>query len=183
MKELELTPEVGGWLWADWGDGKAWIRFGKDKRDKLTRIVELHVLDPTPEKLRRLPLRRIHAAATMRGAGLVQLMLALGINEDPPPGMLSQPPRRGQGQKLERRFRLKRPAGRRLGDEFYKDVAHAYQSAFALGLSPRKAIVQDTGAADATVAAWIMGARKRGHLPPAKPGKVSAQPLGEDVGG
>jgi hypothetical protein len=39
---------------------------------------------------------------------------------------------------------------------------------------PRKTIVADTGAADATVAAWIMQARKRGFLPPAEPGKVSA---------
>jgi hypothetical protein len=177
VKELELTPAVGGWLWADWVDGKAWVRFGKDKRDRLTRVRELHVLDPTPEKLRLVPLRRIHAAATMRGAGLIQLMLARGFNEEPPPGMLSKPPS-GRGHKLERRYRLTRPAGKRLDDSFYRNVAYAYQSAVAFGVNPRKAIVEDTGAADATVAAWVMEARKRDYLPDAKPGKVSAKPLG-----
>lgn len=172
MQQMTLTPAPGGWLHADWGDGKAWVRFGKDKRDRLTRVTELHVLDPSPAALGRVPLNRIHAAATMRGAGLVQLMLAAGINDDPPPSMFSKPP--AKGMDLARRFRLKRPAGKRLDDAFYRDVAHAYQSAVAFGLNPRKAIVEDTGAADATVAGWVLKARKRGHLPPAQPGKVSA---------
>jgi len=38
MDEITLTPAVGGWLHADWGTGKAWIRLGKDRKDKLTRI-------------------------------------------------------------------------------------------------------------------------------------------------
>ncbi len=174
MKPLKLTPAVGGWLHADWGDGKAWVRFARDKRDKLTRITELHTLDPSPEALRRIPLKRIQAAATMRGAGLVQLMLAIGINEEPPPGMFTTNPPVAAGQKLERRYRLKRPAGKRLDDSFYRDVAHAYQSAVAFGLNPRKAIVDDTGKADATVAGWVLEARKRRHLPKAQRGKVSA---------
>jgi hypothetical protein len=172
MKEIKLTPSVGGWVHADWGDGGAWVRFAKDKRDRLTRIAELHVSDPTPAKLRRVPLRRIHAAATMRGAGLVQLMLAIGINEQPPPGMLSQQP--SQGMKLEHRYKLRWKPRTRIDDDFLADVAHAYQSAVAFGLNPRKAIVEDTGAADATVAGWIVEARRRDKLPKARPGKVSA---------
>jgi hypothetical protein len=172
MKPLKLTPAAGGWVHADWGDGKAWVRFAKDRRDKLTRITELHVSDPSPGSLRRIPLKRIQAAATMRGAGLVQLMLAAGINEQPPPDMFSAPVPKGMD--LSRRFRLKRPAGKRLDDAFYKDVAHAYQSAVAFGFNPRKAIVEDTGAADATVAGWVLEARKRRYLPKARPGRVSA---------
>jgi len=107
----------------------------------------------------------------MRGAGLVQLMLAAGFHQEPPPDMFTKPP--PKGIKLEPRFRLTRPAGKRLDDGFYRDVAHAYQSAVALGLRPRQAIVGDTGAADATVAGWIIEARKRGYLPPAEPGKVT----------
>jgi hypothetical protein len=172
MKELKLTPQQGGWLHADWGDGKAWVRFGKDKRDRLTRITEIRVLDPTPDSLRRVPLRRIHAAVTMRGAGLVQLALAIGLDKEPPADVFTTTPE--ESLTLDKRYRLERPAGKRLDDEFYKNVAHAYQSAVAVGLNPRQAIVEDTGSADATVANWVMQARKRGHLPPAKPGKVSA---------
>ena len=170
--ELTFTPAVGGWLHADWGDGNVWIRLAMDRHNKLTRISEIHLMDPTPERLRRVPLKRIHAAATMRGAGLLQLMLAAGINETPPPDMFNKPVK--GGQKLERRFRLQRPAGKLLDDSFYRDVAHAYQSAIAFGLRPRKAIVADTGAADATVAGWVLEARKRGHLPKGQAGKVTA---------
>jgi len=172
MKPLKLTPAAGGWLLADWGDGKAWLRFGKDKRNRLTRITELHTLNPSSDSIRRIPLKRIHAAATMRGAALVQLMLAKGFDEEPPLNMFTN--RAPKGLELSRRHKLKRPTGKRLDDSFYKDVAHAYQSAVAFGLNPRKAIVDDTGAADATVAGWVMKARKRNFLPPAEPGKVTA---------
>ena len=179
MKEIRLTPAVGGWLHADWGDGRAWVRFGKDKRDRLTRITELHISDaPSPEKLRRVPLRRIHSAATMRGAGLVQLLLALGINEEPPPGMLSTSPAPDAGIRYQR-YRLKWKPRTRIDDAFLADVAHAYQSAVAFGLNPRKAIVDDTGAADATVAGWVLEARRRGHLPKTTSGRVSVSGHGK----
>lgn len=73
------------------------------------------------------------------------------------------------------RYKLRRPAKRKLGPEFYANVGTAYRAAVARGMQPRKAIVEDTGAADATVAKWIMEARKRGYLPPAEPGKVSVR--------
>jgi len=171
VKPIRLTPSSGGWLYADWGEGKAWVRLDKDRLNRLTRIAELHVLKPTPERLRRIPLPRIEAAATMRGAGLVQLLLAAGINDAPPD--LSKPPPEGSLD-LTRRYRLKRPSGKRLDDGFYQDVAHAYQSAVAFGLRPRRAIVDDTGAADATVAGWVLKARKLGYLPRAQAGRVSA---------
>jgi hypothetical protein len=99
-------------------------------------------------------------------------MLAMGFNQEPPPDMFTKAV--PAGPKLFRRYRLKRPARKRLDDGFYRDVAHAYQSAVAFGLNPRKAIVTDTGVADATAAGWVLEARRRGHLPPAEPGKVSA---------
>jgi hypothetical protein len=75
------------------------------------------------------------------------------------------------------------PARKRLQvGSIFAEVAHSYQNAVALGLNPRKAVAEDTGAADATVAGWIMEARnpERGHLPPAERGKISAAPLGAD---
>jgi hypothetical protein len=139
---------------------------GSDTR----RITELHLLNPSRQKLARVPLNRIHAAATMRAAGFVELMLAIGFDQEPPD--FSKPPK--HGMKLERRYKLKRPPGKKLDDDFYKNVGHAYQSAVAFGFHPRQAIVADTGAADATVAAWVGEARRRSHQPPAQPGKVSA---------
>jgi hypothetical protein len=177
MQPLRLTPREGGWIGADWGDGQAWLRFAKDERNRLTRIIELHVLDPTPETLRRVPLNRIHAAVTMRGAGLVQIALALGLDKQPPPQMFSTPIPSESSLRLDDRFRLKRPAGKRLDDNFYEDVAHAYKAALAVGLNPRKALVTDTGAADATVAGWIMKARRAGYLAETSRGKVTAEPL------
>ena len=44
---------------------------------------------PTPEKLRKIPLNRIHAAVTMRGAGVVQLALAMRFKEEPTPDMFT----------------------------------------------------------------------------------------------
>ena len=101
-------------------------------------------------------------------------MLAVGLKKEPPPEIFTKRPT--QSLTLKNRYRLKRPAGKRLDDEFFKNVAHAYQSAISFGLNPRKAIVEDTGAADATVAGWVGQARKRRHLPPAEPGKVSGLP-------
>jgi hypothetical protein len=173
MDSLTLTPGPGGWIHADWKKGRAWLRLAKDEQDRLTRISELHVSDPTQITIRRIPLHRIHAAITMRGAGPLQVALAIRINEDVPASLLSAAPPSG-GAALERRYRLTRPTRRRLDDAFYRDVAHAYQSAIAFGDHPRKAIVADTGKSDATVASWVMEARRRGYLPQTEPGKVTA---------
>ena len=169
---LKVSPAPGGWLHADWGNGKAWVRFDLDEHNKLTRITEVRVLDPTPDSLRRIPLARIQNAATARGAGLVQVMLAVGFNQEPPPEMF----RAFSSEVIDdpRRYRLKRPAGRKLDDAFFANVARAYRDAVTRGLNPRQTLSADTGSAPDTVAGWIGDARKRGHLPPASPGKVSA---------
>ena len=174
--DLKLTPAPGGWIHADWGDGRAWVRFGLDEENRLTRPTEVHVLEPTAERLRRVPLGRIQAAVTARGSGLIQFMLAVGINTEPPPGMLSTPPDKF-GEFVEKhkpRYRLKRPAGRRLDDTFFANVALAYRDAASRMLNPRQTIAADTGAAPDTVAGWVQEARRRGHLPPGQPGKVTA---------
>jgi hypothetical protein len=169
---LTLAPSVGGWLLATWADGRAWVRFAKDEHDKLTQLVELHVLDPTPEKLRHIPLRRIQTAVTSKGALRVQSMLAAGLNKPVPAEMFTA----FRGRPLEEppRYRLKRPARRKRDDRFFKNVARCYTDAAIRGLPPRKAIVVDTGVADATAGAWVLEARRRGFLPPTEPGKVSS---------
>jgi hypothetical protein len=170
MEPLTLTPGPGGWCFANWGVGQAWVRFARDEQNQLTRIVEVHTSDPSD--VRRIPLGRIQAAATMRGAGLVQLILAMGIDQDPPVSMFSTPPEGGMTP--EQRYRLTRPPGKRLGKAFYESVAEAYKSALAFGLNPRQTMVEDTGATDSTVSGWITKARELHYLPKGQPGKATA---------
>ena len=73
------------------------------------------------------------------------------------------------------RVRLERPPGKRLGDDFYRQVAAAYLDAVSRGLKPRKALQKDTDAAQDTVAGWIKRAREKGYLPRAAPGKVGGR--------
>jgi hypothetical protein len=178
MKPMKLTPAAGGWLHADWGDGSAWLRFDHSRdRDglvRLGRIAEIRVKNPSQEGLRRVPLKRIEAAAGVSGDTYISGMLKSRIDKAPLPEVLDSPPTRELAKSLARRYRLKRPEGKRLDRDFYRDVARAYQSAVASGMNPRKAIVEDTGAADATAAGWVLEARKLGFLPKTTSGKVSA---------
>ena len=112
------------------------------------RIVDLHIKNPTPAALRSLSLTRVELAAN-----------ALGVIDD---------------AMSKTRFRLKRPKGRRLPADFYEHVARAYREAVAAGLNPRKTLATDSDTPADTVARWVAEARRRGHLPPAQPGKVSA---------
>jgi hypothetical protein len=180
--ELDLWPGPGGWVYVDWGNGRAWIRFGLDEHNKLTHVTEVHVADePTTEKLRQIPLGRIGAAVSANAA--VQLPLAIGRKEKLPPDFLSAPPK-NFGELVEKhkpRYRLKRPASRRLDDGFFENVARAYRDALSRGLKPRQALAADTGAARDTVAGWILQSRRRGYLPPAPPGKAIADAKKEEV--
>lgn len=157
---MQITfKREGEWVRAKWRDdegerGEALVMFAAD--GERFRIAVIQVAEPTAQKLRRVPLSRLESAVNVSGG-----FPAVGTEE--------------AAKRLRRpRYRLKRPARRRLGDAFYANVARAYRDAVARGMHPRKTIVADTGAADTTVAEWIMEARRRGHLPPAEPGKVSA---------
>jgi hypothetical protein len=175
---LEFTPATAGWVHADWGSGRAWVRFGKDEQGKLAHIDEVHMSGgPTAERLRQIPLGRI--ATAVRANGAVQLMLAMGIDKKPPPPEFFSAPPAKFGEIVEKhkpRYRLKRPTARRLDDTFFKNVARAYTDAAGRGLNPRQTIHEDTGAPVDTVARWIREARapERGYLPPGQPGKVTA---------
>lgn len=118
--------------------------------DQSNRITDVWMTEPTAAKIRRLPLSRIQASITAFGDQL------------------------GGEPITNPRYRLRRPKARRLPETFYMNVAAAYRDAVQRGTHPRQVLAADTGAADATVAAWIMEARRRGFLPPAEPGKVSA---------
>jgi len=169
VEELKLTPEAGGWVHADWGTGHCWVRFVPDADDKL-ELAELHTTEP--RNLRAIPLGRIVAAIEMRGAGAIVRTLALLINEEMKLSMLAERPE--GGAEIARRHVLSWSSGQRLTDDFYREVAHAYQSCVALGLRPNRTIADDVGAAIATVTGWVAGARRRGYLPAAAKGRAGA---------
>jgi hypothetical protein len=73
-----------------------------------------------------------------------------------------------------RRPKLKRPAKRRpLPDQFFEDVAAAYQGAASAGLPPAKTLAEDSDTPQGTVNRWIGEARDRGYLPRGPAGTVT----------
>ena len=69
---------------------------------------------------------------------------------------------------------LKRPAARRLNDDWYQQVAEAYIAAADRGEKPRTAVARLAGVSTDVAGRWIYEARKRGHLAPTRPGRVTA---------
>lgn len=65
---------------------------------------------------------------------------------------------------------LQRP--QRITDDFLKDVAAQYRWVSASGELPGPAMAEQTGAPVRTVQRWVYEARKRGFLPPGRPGRA-----------
>jgi hypothetical protein len=178
--QLSLAVGDGGWVRVrfkprDLSKQTVYVRFAP--AGERWRAVELRVDNPSQEILRAIPLSRIEHAvnASERGqavAGPVVFGLAVG-HENPTPVDL-----RAHFKDKQRRIvspvKLERPATRRLSADFYKDVARAYTVAVEAGRNPRKALAEASATPADTVARWISESRRRGYLPPAAPGKVSA---------
>jgi hypothetical protein len=164
LTELELIPAIVGvdhdwvearWKRADGSAGRVTARFRR-KTEHRWYIARLQVDLPTGELLRDVPLARIEAAAN--ASARIRTWLAEGVKRRQPPD----------------RWKLERPPKRRLEDGFYLNVAAAYIDAVERGLPPAKTLAADSDTPPGTVNRWISEARRRGHLPPAEPGKVSA---------
>jgi hypothetical protein len=67
---------------------------------------------------------------------------------------------------------LEPPAGRRMTDDFLREVARAYRLAARKGVPPAPSIAENAGVTDRAVHKWIYTARKRGIMPPGKRGRV-----------
>jgi hypothetical protein len=183
VEPLTLTPSNDGWVHADWQTGHCWVRFVPDTDGKL-KLAEAHTTEP--ENLRGIPIGRIRAACLARGAGGIAEKLAGRLNEQMSVEDLSKRPSMVTAtagvanvtvtglDASARRYILQRPPGKLLDDSFYRNVARAYQSAVALGLSPNKTIAADAHVQISTVAAWVHATRRLGHLPPTKQGRVTA---------
>jgi hypothetical protein len=196
-RRFQLTPGPAQWAELRWRsnpsdpDLVAYVRF-ELVDEKRWRVAELRMLDPTPVALRTLPLIRIEHAAN--ADSVLTLALAIRRYEEQPADVPSwfrsntEPVPEHLVDRIyewherpssEDRFRLRRPAGRNLGDGFYREVARAYTAAVAAGLNPRKALAEDAATPADTVARWTAEARRRGYLPPARVGRVT--PMDEVV--
>ncbi len=181
---FDIWPGPAGWAEISWYPAESvpraqpsvkplriYVRVAADKQTSSLRIVELRVHEPSQELLRGLPLGRIEIAANTQ---LVQAYLHRSLDVEEPVNVADYFRLARRKRHETPRFVLKRPQTRRLPDAFYKDVARAYRDATERGLNPRKTLAIDAGTPADTVARWIGESRRRGLLPPAEPGKVSA---------
>ena len=170
LTNIDFALGPGGWVKTWWRrDGRertAWIRFEERTRRRLTEwvIVELRMKDPTAESLREIPLHRI-----ARSFNTLEISETLRDHQDEEvPDDLDSAIR--ELFRAKPRKKLKRPAGRKLDDDFFRrsrsptatrqcgDSTRCRRSPTTLGRRTR------------TVARWVAqstGAR----IPAAEPGK------------
>jgi hypothetical protein len=170
ISKLELIPATvagqPGWVEARWersdgsrGSAFAWFRLRTAER---WYIATLRVNQPTSQLLRDVPVARIEAAAN------AQPQIRQWIEKSAAPETVKH-----ARSAASKRVRLKRPAGRRLDDAFYAQVAAAYRGAVAHGLPPAKTLAEDSDTPLGTVNRWIARARETGDLPDAEQGRVT----------
>lgn len=81
---------------------------------------------------------------------------------------------RAQRRVTKPRTRLARRDGES-ADAFYARVARVYEAALSAGNGkPTMAVADAAGIDNAKAGQWVHAARKRGHLPPTRPGKAKA---------
>ena len=177
-KTLELIPGRGGWARVTWRQGQpgevvAYVRFTVEQPGSTLAVAELRVTEPWVRRHRELPLSRVENAANADWNVRGLILADMGKRTRTPLAESFATKAQISGRRVEPRYRLERPARRRLGDDFYAAVARAYTEAVAEGLNPRKTLADDSGTPADTVARWIVQARRRGHLSPGEPGKAS----------
>lgn len=160
----KLEIRYGPGLWADvrWPQGRGLFRFELVDDDGL-RIAEMRLLNPARETLDSVPLDWIESTVRTDIGGWEDL--ARGRHHEPPANLWAF---------FGERARLERPSGRELAEDFYVQVARAYNAAVHGGLSPRETLAWDAHVSADSVARWVVEARQRGYLPPTTRGKVTS---------
>ena len=177
-KTLDVIPGTGGWARVSWREGQpgevvAYVRFSVEQPALTLAVAELRFVEPWLRRHRELPLSRVENAAN---ADTNTRFHIVKDSKRPAPRDLDEYfalKAKTSGRRVEPRYRLERPARRRLDDGFYAAVARAYAEAVAEGLNPRKTLATDSDTPADTVARWIAEARRRGHLSPGELGKAS----------
>ncbi|WP_412538456.1 hypothetical protein R8Z50_21690 [Longispora sp. K20-0274] len=141
--------------------------------------------EPTAELLRAIPVGRIEAAANAQLAIVddrVVTAAPLGPRDRSGP---AQPPHTldagwettDPGRAARRRSgggsaRLAHDVAGRRPDEFYRDVARAYRDLAQSSHRPAAELATANGVPATTAHRWVKEARRRGFLPPGRPGKA-----------
>jgi hypothetical protein len=141
---------------------------------------------PTAELLRAIPVGRIEAAANAQLAIVEDTIVATappGPRDAPyarpphasPGGWETTDPSRAAPRPVGRRHRLHLDVteGRRgRPDVFYRDVAHTYLELAQESARPASELAEANDVPVTTAHRWIKEARRRGFLPPGRPGKT-----------
>ena len=182
LTNLHIETGPGGWLKAYWRregaqENVIYVQFRvpRTKREGWAPVAIAPSKESYPrwlsdQLLRDVPTHRIDMA-----------VVASSVFQE---GLREQADRRVDPRDLDSVFKktyeatppivLERPKRGGLTDDFYRRVAFAYRWAVAQGRNPGKSLADDSGVPNGTVARWIAESRRRGHLPPAERGKVSA---------
>jgi hypothetical protein len=151
-----LVAREDGWF--EWADddrlpAKVHVRVAEADDGRL-HLSELHVDGPiTAELLRSVPVGRIEAAANAQLHGAAPA---------------TQPRRR-----VEPRIRddLRETAVRGYPDRFYDEVASVYRDLARVTARPVAELASANEVPPTTAHRWVREARRRGKLPPGRPGK------------
>jgi hypothetical protein len=172
MSELSFLPGPGGWVQVNERGRRSRRCFVHFKREKGRWQQTFLILEqPTPESVRAIPLRRIVLAVNAKGS--VSDSLEARLEEQVPRQLTADFYASFSGYEKPEPIRLKRPSGRKLDDDFYREVADVYQLAVVRTLQPRAAISEAAGVSSDVAGRWIHEARKRGLIPKTTPGKVT----------
>ncbi|GIG61621.1 hypothetical protein Lfu02_59930 [Longispora fulva] len=141
--------------------------------------------EPSAELLRAIPVGRIEAAANAQLAIVddrVVQAAPLGPKDRSgparPPHTLdagwetSDPGRAARRPTEAGSARLAHDGSGRRPDEFYRDVARAYRDLAQSSHRPAAELAAANGVPATTAHRWIKEARRRGFLPPGRPGKA-----------
>ncbi len=140
------------------------IRFDRRAPDRPVAVTVTAAAGLRPSDLRRLPWHSwfwfadlAQRELTSSGDGVIELADAAVAFADPqaPPAAPQRPGRRGHTE------------------EHYQHIAQRYTQLVASGArNPTATLAKERGVSRDTAAGWVSGARKRGHLPPARPGRA-----------
>lgn len=154
----QLLPAGGEWF--EWRDGspgrrgtpKVFVRVAEDA-DGRFRLQGLRIDGPvSAELLRSIPIGRVEAVANRQ-------LHAAG------------PPRRRRRPDARIPDSLRASAVRGYPDPFYDAVASAYQQLIGTSAKPVAELAAANGVPVTTAQRWVREARRRGKLPPGRPGK------------
>jgi hypothetical protein len=137
---------------------------------------------PTAELLRAIPVGRIEAAANAQLSVIDDVIMpnaSANALANPRPRPLVPPDRAGDGWEITdpaRAVRRSRHAdvarSRGRPDLFYREVADVYLDLAQASHRPASDIAAQHGVPVSTAHRWVKEARRRGFLPPGRPGKT-----------